>query len=103
MNTGKLEPRVRKCIFLRCTDGVEGYMLWCQDSEFSKFLISRDMTFNESVMLSPTKAQLHAQNDFDVREKVKFVPKASETIEKMISIKPNVEKVKLLDDKENAP
>ena len=82
MNTGKLEPRVRKCIFLRCTDGVEGYMLWCQDSEFSKFLISRDMTFNESAMLSPTKEQLHAQNDSGVRENVEFVPKASDTIEK---------------------
>ena len=40
------------------------------------------MTFNESAMLSPTKEQLHAQNDSGVRENVEFVPKASDTIEK---------------------
>ena len=61
------------------------------------------MTFNESTMLSPRNEQLHAENDTDVRENMEIVTKASETIEKVISIKPNEEKVQLLDDKENAP
>ena len=38
-----------------------------------------------------------------MRENVEFVTKASETIEKAISIKPNEEEVQLLDDKESAP
>ena len=61
------------------------------------------MTFNESTMLSPRNEQFHTENDTDVRENMEIVTKASETIEKVISIKPNEEKVQLLDDKENAP
>ena len=61
------------------------------------------MTFNESTMLSPRNEQFHTENDTDVRENMEIVTKASETIEKLISIKPNEEKVQLLDDKENAP
>ena len=38
-----------------------------------------------------------------MRENVEFVTKASETIEKAISIKPKEEEVQHLDDKENAP
>ena len=102
MNEGKLEQRARKCIFLRYADGVKGYRLWCPDSKFSKFLISRDVTFNEFAMLSPRKEQLHTENDPRMREKVEFVTKASETIEKAISIKPKEEEVQHLDDKQNA-
>ena len=54
-------------------------------------------------MLSPRKEQLHTENDPRMREKVEFVTKASETIEKAISIKPKEEEVQLLDDKESAP
>ena len=102
MNEGKLEQRARKCIFLRYADGVKGYRLWCPDSKFSKFLISRDVTFNEFAMLSPRKEQLHTKNGLGVREKVEFLTKAAETIEKVISIKPKEEEVKYLDDKEIA-
>ena len=55
VNEGKLEPRAKKCIFLGYIDRVKGYRLWCLDSKFSKFLISRKVTFNESTMLSPRK------------------------------------------------
>ena len=72
MNEGKLEPMAKKCIFLGYIDRVKGYRLWCLDSKFSKFLISRKVTFNESTMLSPQKEKFDTENNFDVREKVKF-------------------------------
>ena len=103
VNEGKLEPRAKKCIFLRYANGVKWYKLWRIDSKFSKFLISRDVTFNKSIMLSPKKKQLHTENDIGVRENVEFVTKASETIEKAISIMPKKEEVQPLDNKENAP
>ena len=83
MNEGKLEQRARKCIFLRYADGVKGYRLWCPDSKFSKFLISRNVTFNEFAMLSPRKEQLHTENNPCVRENMEFVTKASKTVEKI--------------------
>ena len=56
------------------------------------------MTFNVSTMLSPRNEQFHTKNDPRVRENVEFVTKASETIEKEISIKPKKEEVQLLNN-----
>ena len=53
-------------------------------------------------MLSPRKEKLHTGNDPSVRENVKFVPKASKTIDKMIS-KSKEEEVQHLNHNENAP
>ncbi|KAL6322910.1 hypothetical protein AAG906_021815 [Vitis piasezkii] len=74
-NESKLEPKVRKCIFLGYANRVKWYR----------------------------KKQLHIENDLGVRENVEFVTKALETIEKAISIMPKKEEVQPLDDKENAP
>ena len=49
VNEGKLEPRSKKCVFVGYPENVKGYKLWCPES--SKFLISRDVIFNESAML----------------------------------------------------
>ena len=88
-------------MLLGYADRVKRYRLWCLDSKFSKFIISKDVTYNEYEMLSLRNEQLHVENNPSVRENVEFVPKALETIEKMILIKPNEGKVQHLDDKEN--
>ena len=68
-----------------------------------KIFISRDVTFNESTMLSPRKEQLDAKNNLDMRENMEFKPKALRATEKMILIKPKEEEVQHLDNKENTP
>ena len=50
VDNGKLEPRAIKCKFLGYGDRVKGFRLWCPETK--KTLISRDVTFDESSMLS---------------------------------------------------
>ncbi|KAL6312488.1 hypothetical protein AAG906_032849 [Vitis piasezkii] len=70
-------------------------------SIFVNLRIFVDVTSNESTMLSPRKEKLYTEMT-PVRENVKFVPKTSKTIDKMIS-KSKEEEVQHLNDKENAP
>jgi len=49
VNEGNLETRAKKGVFVGYPMNVKGYKVWCPAS--SKFLISRDVIFYESVML----------------------------------------------------
>ena len=53
VNEGKLEPRAKKAIFVGFVDRVKGYKLWCLS--LLKFVVSRDVTFDESSILDPRK------------------------------------------------
>ena len=55
VNDGKLEPRAKKAIFLGYTIRVKGYRLWCPDLKSPKFVISRDITFDENYIFQPRK------------------------------------------------
>ena len=56
VNEGKLEPRAKKAIFVGYVDGVKGYKLWCLS--LLKFVVSRDVTFDESSILDPRKVSV---------------------------------------------
>ena len=53
VNNGKLAPRAVKCMFLGYASESKGYRMWCPESK--KVIQSRDVTFNEMVMLSTGK------------------------------------------------
>ncbi|KAK3023698.1 hypothetical protein RJ639_044308 [Escallonia herrerae] len=80
VNHGKLELKAKKCIFLGYTNGVKGYQLWCPDSESSRFLISRDVTFDESSMLSKKRELIDAGKDHSAREKVELEVRAPDSL-----------------------
>ena len=50
MNNGKLAPKAVKCMFLGYAFESKGYCIWCP--EFKKVIQRRDVTFNETVVLS---------------------------------------------------
>ncbi|KAL2461701.1 Copia LTR rider [Abeliophyllum distichum] len=59
VNEGKLDARAKNAIFLGYAAGVKGYRLWCMED--SKFIISRDVTFDENSMVASLKATVPDQ------------------------------------------
>ncbi|BBG99479.1 hypothetical protein Prudu_009189 [Prunus dulcis] len=49
----KLDPRAKKTLFMGFSTSVKGYRLWCSDEK--KFVVSRDVTFDEADMVNQKK------------------------------------------------
>jgi len=43
---GKFDVHGDKCIFIRYSEGVNGYHLWCHEPRCKKCIIDRDIVFN---------------------------------------------------------
>jgi len=51
----KLDPRVKKGLFIEFKKGIKGYKIW--DPKDMNFIFSRDITFDETSMLKPKITQ----------------------------------------------
>ena len=51
----KLDPRVKKGVFVGFKRGIKGFKIW--DPTDKKFLLSRDVTFEEASMWKPKVSQ----------------------------------------------
>nr|GEU67069.1 retrotransposon protein, putative, Ty1-copia subclass [Tanacetum cinerariifolium] len=71
---GKLVPRAVKCIFLGYASGVKGYRVWCPDPKYHKIIHSRDVTFNEDVIINYGKDFVppHNVDNNHIEGKVEF-------------------------------
>jgi len=50
-----LDPRAKKRVFVGFKRGIRGYKIWTPKDR--KFVLSRDVTFDEALMLKPTISQ----------------------------------------------
>jgi len=51
---------------------VKGYRLWCIDLHPPRFIISRDVKFNESTMLHSSKEDRDAEKEDSINKQVEF-------------------------------
>ena len=68
VSDSKLGKKIQKYIFLSFQSEVKGYILWCIKLDSQKFIVSRDVTFNEKVMLHSRKESIVIDKDHNIDE-----------------------------------
>jgi len=80
----KLDSRARKYVFLGFKKGVECYKIW--DLMDKKFILSRDVTFNEALMMKPTNSkQVESEKTEGISQQMKS-DATSSFLERSISL-----------------
>ena len=69
---GKLDPRVRKAIFVGFKGRVKGFKLG--DLEDKKFVYNRDVMFDEGSMMKASSSQQVEKKTIEVLQRVEFIP-----------------------------
>ena len=67
----KLEPRVKKYIFFGYASGVKGFRLWCPHPKSSKFIINRDVAFDEYAMINPRQKNTISSESIQIKDNIK--------------------------------
>ena len=80
----KLDPRVKKSLFIGISPGVKGYRLKCSNS--TKIIISRDVTFDEQFMMEKK-----------IEEKAEDISKQVESDQKQVDEKSIISPTKIID------
>ena len=55
VNEDKLDPRAKKSVSIRFKKGLKRYKIW--DPKIKKFILSRDVMFDEVSIMKPTNSQ----------------------------------------------
>ena len=71
-NQGKLAPRALKGLFIGYPEGVKGYKIWCTDLSPHKCIVSRDVVFNEQLVLSKEKSVENAEPQSKTDDTIQF-------------------------------
>ncbi|KAG8498113.1 hypothetical protein CXB51_007338 [Gossypium anomalum] len=105
VDNGKLEPRSIKCVFLGYRAGVKRYKLWC--SKNRKVVISRDVIFDETVMLPnlSLKDSSNKENQKQVEHQIntESTSQASTKIENRVTSSPQYSIAKNITRREIKP
>ncbi|KAG8503721.1 hypothetical protein CXB51_001724 [Gossypium anomalum] len=90
IDNGQLEPRSIKCVFLGYKTDVKGYKSWCPENR--KVVISRDVVFDETVMLPnlSLKDSSNKENQKQVEHQIntESTPQASTKIKNRFTSSP---------------
>ena len=80
----KLDTRAKKAVFLGFNDGVKGFRLWCPDVK--KVVVSRDVTFDEAVMVNQNKQKDSQVQTIVALRKVELKKTSKEQGQKMLLV-----------------
>ena len=73
VDEGKLEPRAKKYIFLGYASGMKGFRLWCPDLKSPKFIISRDIIFDEYAMINHRQKNIINSESTQIKGNIKQI------------------------------
>lgn len=81
---------------------MKGYRLWCPGPKSPKFIISRYVIFDESIMLNPRKENVDSDRNYEVSRQIEFENYTSRKNKEGTSVQPSEEEEHDLSEEEDA-